>query len=392
MTLSRFRCATSWLACAVLGLASLAVTPVAHSQATRTLPAATCTSTGAAVISLPNVTLPSTMSKGQLLGTPGTASINFTCSNLPVTSNGKSNGTISTADRTATIQAGQTLATLDSTNVPGGPGITFALAGNPGLALLVTASPTQATSYSDATLGDRSREGPNGVAGYAVTSVTNSGSISSSCSTTNPGACFTGSATAQTYTAQLIVTDPTKVTSGTVSGITLMPFWWYIAGGDQNSSSTQISGATLSLAGGTTISAPSCTVNTDSTNQTVTLPTVSTKQLTSAGTTEGLTPFFINLTCQSGAKVSITLNTATQGTTTGVITNTTGSGYATNIGIQVLYNGTAQSNAVTFGAVQSLGTATSAMSIPYYAQYYVITTPVAAGLVKGTATFTLSYQ
>ena len=127
-------------------------------------------------------------------------------------------------------------------------------------------------------------------------------------------------------------------------------------------------------------------VNSDSTTLAVVLPTVSTNALKAAGNVAGRTPFKINLTCQAGANVFITMSPSSAGSATGTIAN---NGTATNVNVQLLDSAF---NAVTFNTSKSLGAAPNgSMSVPYYAQYYA-TGATGAGTVKATATFTLTYQ
>jgi type 1 fimbria pilin len=389
-----------WL---LLPLATLLWAPRAIG-ATQTLQAATCTAP-AATLALPAASIQPNTPVGTLIGTPATTSIIFTCNNLPVSSNGKTTGTVSTADRTAVIQAGDNLAPLDPTNVPAGPGITFAT-NLSGIALLVTATPVQASSLSG---GNPGNDGPGSLPGYPVGSVTGPTAIPEKCNTShgtttctftcvtasggspaNTSGCFTGNVS-ESFTAQLKVTGPlTSASIGSINAIQLMPFWWYIPGGDQDSTSQQISGSVLNLAGGTAVTMQACTINTDSQNKTVTLPAVVTNALTAIGATAGTTQFNINLTCQSGATASITMTTANQATATGVIAPTVGTGFAKNVGVRILNSSSAP---ITFGTEQSLGaTPSGARSLSYFAQYYVTATPVAAGNVAGTVTFTMAYQ
>lgn len=371
---------------------------------TQTLQPATCTAP-AATLTLPAVTIQPNTPVGTLIGTPATTSITFTCSNLPVSSNGKTTGTVSTADRTAFIQAGDTLAPLDPTNVPTGPGITFAT-NLSGIALLLTAGPVQASSQSG---GNPSNDGPGSLAGYPVGSVTGPTTIPETCTTkrnvttctftcvtaitgtpADTSGCFVGTVS-ESFTAQLKVTGPlTSASIGSIKAVQLMPFWWYIPGGDQDSTSQQIAGSVLNLAGGTAVTLQACTINTDSQNKTVTLPAVVANALTSTGATAGTTQFNLNLTCQSGVTASVTMTTANQATATGVIAPTTGGGFAKNVGVRILNSSSAP---ITFGTAQNLGaTPSGALSLSYFAQYYVTATPVTAGNVAGTVTFTMAYQ
>ncbi|MGO4504328.1 fimbrial protein [Dyella sp. 2YAF14] len=304
--------------------------------------AATCSASPAgAALSVAGVTVTTGTPVGTKLGTPGTIGITFTCSGL------------ATSD-TATIQVGN-LAPRDASDPPAGGGISFAT-NVPGIALVLTASPVQASDNSCL------RCGPGSTPGWEAASMTKA-----------------QNSTTVTLTGQFMKTG--AVTAGTVSSIQLAQFWWYIYG--STNSVGPLSTLTLNSAA---IAVQACSVNTDSTNLTVTLPTVSTQALKTNGAVAGRTPFKINLTCQSGANVSITMIPSTAGVATGTIAN---SGTAANVNVQLL-DGTF--NPVTFNTSKSLGAAPNGtLSLPYYAQYYA-TGAVGAGSVKATATFTMTYQ
>ena len=136
---------------------------------------------------------------------------------------------------------------------------------------------------------------------------------------------------------------------------------------------------------------PTCTAAVDPT--VVTLPPVSTSQLTGKGTIAGQLPFQVQLNCISGSNLRITLSTASAYSTNhGVINNTTGPGYATNVGVQLLeQDGTTP---VKFGtAISESTTQNGTMNLLFYAQYYQTSSSnVTAGQVSATATYTLTYQ
>lgn len=329
--------------------------------------AANCTSSSA-TMTLPDVTITSSsMPIGTVLATSAPVTISFTCSGLPVT-------TSRPADYIATIQAGQSLATLDATNNVNGPGITFKISGVNGVALLVTASPTQASSRS----GDVA-DGPNKYAGFPVGSVTApAGTSQGSYSST-----FT-----ETFIGQLVVTG-NNVTTGTISGGNLIPFWWYVSGGSQYSSSIAL--GTYLVLGSSKIKSSSCSVNLDSQNLTVTLPNVTTADLNGSSLTAGKTPFSINLTCKSSSKdIVIAMTASNPATATGVILPS-GTGYAGNVGVQIL-NGAGTAVNVK-GGTQTIATSTpnGAYSIPFFAQYYRTGSPATAGQVNATVTFVMTY-
>lgn len=144
------------------------------------------------------------------------------------------------------------------------------------------------------------------------------------------------------------------------------------------------------------IQVPTCNVDPGSVGKTVTLPSVTAAQLT-ANPTPGATSFSLQLVnCPANQKVFINLNTANPYTSVnGVIAPTTGTGYASNVGVQILNaDGTTP---VTFGddPAQAINTGTtsgSSYAINLFARYYRTATPVTGGSVKGIATYTINYQ
>ncbi len=134
---------------------------------------------------------------------------------------------------------------------------------------------------------------------------------------------------------------------------------------------------------------PSCSVNTSTIN--VTRPTVSNTAFNGVGTVAGATVVPISLQCASGSQLYIQFDTATPASGfTGVIAAATGTGRAKNIGVQLIDQTFVP---VTFGTPALVGaTPDGPMNLTYYARYYQTATPVAAGTVSATATFTLSYQ
>ncbi len=138
--------------------------------------------------------------------------------------------------------------------------------------------------------------------------------------------------------------------------------------------------------------APACTIAVDPT--VVTLPVVMTSNFNAPGAVAGQTAFHLQLNCPStaaGADLAIILATNNPVTgAAGVIANTNGSGFAKEVGVQVL-DGTG--NPVTFGTAISAGTATAGLfDIPLNARYYQTGAAVSGGNVKATATYTIIYQ
>jgi type 1 fimbria pilin len=175
----------------------------------------------------------------------------------------------------------------------------------------------------------------------------------------------------------LVKTGP--IASGSVLPAGVLGNWTYANGKNIEA---------FTLANSVTIIDPACSVVT--TPIAVTLPTLSTSALASTGAVAGRTPFNISLTCSSGATLDIQLNfNGTSSGITGVLSNTTGTGQATGVGVQLLNE---SFDAVSFGTTTTVGTTPQGtLSIPYYAQYYRTGTLV-AGKVSASATFTLSYQ
>ncbi len=137
-----------------------------------------------------------------------------------------------------------------------------------------------------------------------------------------------------------------------------------------------------------TFTAPACQVNTS--NITVTLPTVTNQAFSGVGSVAGTTAFQIGLICSRGAIVRITLDTATPvAGRPGVIAAS--SGGVSGLGVQVLDS--SGTTPVQFGTAKTIGaTPNGALSVNYYARYYQTGNSVGAGLLGATATFTLSYQ
>ncbi|MFC5741395.1 fimbrial protein [Dyella tabacisoli] len=177
---------------------------------------------------------------------------------------------------------------------------------------------------------------------------------------------------------QLIKTGP--IVSGSTLNAGALAYWQY----DNN-----LKAEAFTLANSVTILDPACSVDTTAIN--VTLPTLSNTAFTGVGAVAGSTPFAISLTCSAGATLAITLDTAAPfAGSPGVIAPTTGAGRAKNIGVQLIDK---NFTAVSFGTTTTVGaTPSGTLTIPYYARYYQTASPVTAGTVTATATFTMSYQ
>jgi len=321
-----------------------------------------CSTSSSGSLTMGNVTVPVGAANGTALGTPVQLTMTFNCTNVPTDAAGTN----------LNVQAGN-LAARDPADT-GANGILFDTS-IAGIALKITASPDQASASACL------RCGPNSTAGFEI------GPLTRTCTGNGNNRTCTATIT-ETFTAQFVKTG--AVTAGTVQGLQLMQFWWYEYG---TTASSGPMGTALTLNGGAKVSTVACTVDTGSQNMVVTLPTVSTAALKTQGATAGRTRFNLNLTCQPGTTTSITFATANAfNVANGVIAPTTGTGMASNIGIQLL-NGTAAAP-VPFNAAQSLGTSPSgAWSLPYHVQYYrTSSSAITAGNVTGTLTFTMTYQ
>lgn len=335
---------------------------------------ASCNSSSATLSMPASVSIPVNAPAGPVAGASGTATIIVSCAGLPQSS--------SSADHTATVQTGQYLATLDSTNVTTGPGIRFAT-NVTGLAILVTATPVQATSQACLECG------PTSTAGYVPGKV--------SAPTNASLGSYSGTVTAN-FTAQLVKTIAGPITPGTINAISLIPFWWYVSGGSAHSTSENLNTALKFSA--MTVTVPACSISTPSFG--VTLPTVSTRALASSAQVAGRTAFSIGLSgCPSG--VSTITNTFSLGSidaSTGYLKNATTSGSATNVEVQLL-NGAGGTATAFSPIILNAATATSqnssqftvvggAAKLNYYAQY--IATGVATiGSVATSVQYTITY-
>lgn len=338
----------------VLGLSALSVRPASA----RTWPACTASPTHS-TITLAGVTVSPTTPNGARLGSRTMVSVVFDCTSmfqnyfwlLP----------------NATIQAGNLAAFSTTATAPNG-GIMYTT-NVPGIDVELTATPTQASAALN---------GPAGVPGWPIGTITNCYYYYYYC---NQPATLTA-----TFTAQLVKVG--NVSPGTVHvSQPLMQFTNY-TDGVTNSANYY---ASLYL-GAVTVSTPACSVNTTSQNLTVTLPPVFASTLSAVGSTANRTPFNVTLSCSANSTASITMSTSTPyQNNKGIVAPATGTGFASNVGVQLLDG---SENPVQFDTSMTAGSTSvgSTLSIPFYAQYYRTGTPVGAGKVSATVTFTMSYQ
>ena len=303
-------------------------------------------------ITISSASVPQNATVGTTFGTAATGSVTFSCSGLP-----------SGYTRFAAQMYGLTAGQLVPAQLPSGTNITTITyaSGVAGVGIQLTMNGGM-RSYD--VLPNDQQSGAY-VIGYAVGS--------------------TSSVTVN-YSAQLIVTG--SVAAGTIAGLTLGKYEWYVYGYNIS----QQLGTSLTITGGTQISLAGCSVTTASQAFTVTLPTLSATAFSGKGTKAGRTAFNIFLNCPASANVSVTMTSPGQSSTiAGLINPTTGTGYATNVGVQLLDRNT---NAIPWGTAVSYGSVAAGTSVPlqFYAQYYETAAGIGAGKVTGTATFTMTYQ
>jgi type 1 fimbria pilin len=277
------------------------------------------------------------------------------------------------------VQAGQ-LAALDASNAAAGGGLLFQT-NIPGLDVLLTASPVQASSGNN---------GPNGTPGWSIGTI--------NCNYNRNRLNCSPNPVSATFTAQLYKTGP--VTPGTITSINLLQIFETdtVAPPPANWGQTiYYSGAspafgTLTL-NPVTVAMSTCTFQAGSSNLSVTLPTIVSNALTTTGSVAGQTPFNIVYSCPTGWALYMTMSTANPGAANGVImpaASCSSGAPASNVGIQLLQP---NQQAVQFNTAQFVGNSPNGnLTLTYYAQYYATGSPIGAGQVCGTATFTMSYQ
>lgn len=331
-----------------------------------------CNGGPSGTLTMPSVTVPSNTAVGTLLGNPVSVTATFNCTGVPNVTAGNG-GTNSAGIQVFNLSPSQLYPaqapSAGSTNINV---LTYAT-NVPGIGIQVSISPGM--SGYDVTPGDQQANA------YIVGHVP----------------APNGSLTV-TYTAQLIVINNNggKVNYGTISnGTALLNYYWYVRGCQSVSggcNGKQIStslGTELSLASGTIIAAPTCTINAGSAAQVITLPAISTATLAARGSVSGMKAFSIGLTCQTGVNATIAWTSSQSTTTAGLMTST---GTANNVGVQLLDQD--QDPVVWNTATTVTGaSAGGVVTLPYYAQYYRSGNGnVSVGTVSSKATFTVNYQ
>jgi type 1 fimbria pilin len=201
------------------------------------------------------------------------------------------------------------------------------------------------------------------------------------------GSSGTGQPTFYTR-ADLVVTGP--VGNGTLTQLPNMSLSYV---GDCINDPSYETPHGLAITTGTTIAGRTCSVTTTSVD--VPLPTAFPGNLNTGST--GATPFNLGVDCTQGVTVKVTLTDASDVSNTSTILSLAPGSTATGVGLQILSGSTAVAygpDSAVAGNVNQWTVGTSAggpMTIPLTAQY-VRTGTVTPGTVKGTATFTMSYQ
>ncbi|MFM0044569.1 fimbrial protein [Paraburkholderia sediminicola] len=194
--------------------------------------------------------------------------------------------------------------------------------------------------------------------------------------------------------ADLVVTGP--VGNGTLTTLPSMAIQY--SGGclnDPNSPST--SPHSLALNPGTVITGQTCSVTTPSLN--VTLLPISADGFATVGSTKGSAPVNLGLNCsKAGINVNIALTDASDGSNRSTTLGLAPGSSAAGVGLQIL-NGT---KPVAFGPDSAVAgnlnqwlvgkSSVGMMSIPLTVRYIRTAGALTLGTVKGTATFTMSYQ
>jgi len=380
------RIATLWLAVSMLLPAtcfakattsnSKTIHPLLLTAQATTSQAPPCTaSPSTATITLPSPISIAAGTANGLIGSAASTTVSIDCmSAFNATTNWYDNFSVLTGN----------LAALDSANAPpGGKGIMLQT-NVPGIDVLLTATPTQASNGNN---------GPNSTPGWVVGKI----DCTSGTQFNNTFSCSNNPLSA-TFTAQLVKTGP--ISPGTINSIQLLqlydsdqvpnnPSWYPHPITTYNAASNAYGTLMLSAV---TVNMSSCSVIGPN-NLSVPLPTITNNALPTTGSVAGQTSFNIQYKCPSGWALYMTMSTTNPGTATGVIkpsASCSGGAPASNVGIQLLQG---NQQPVPFDTAKSLGSSPNGtLSLTYYAQYYATASPIGTGQVCGTATFTMSYQ
>jgi hypothetical protein len=145
---------------------------------------------------------------------------------------------------------------------------------------------------------------------------------------------------------------------------------------------------TISVSSSTQVRAVTCSISTDSANQSVPLNPVTVNALASVGATAGLTSFHLDLSCVAGVKVNMTLQSVAADS--GVNSVLASTGTSSGVGVQIL---DATYTAFTLNEIHKLiDSTTGNATINFFAQYYRLSSVLKPGSVKAQGIITMSYQ
>ncbi len=143
--------------------------------------------------------------------------------------------------------------------------------------------------------------------------------------------------------------------------------------------------------GALTVTTVACSVTNSALS--VTMGTVQKRAFRGAGTGPGdsfTRTLTIPLNCNAGTRVNVQIDGSVQDAANGVLNLTGGTGSATGVGIQLLYNNVPLTlqKPINTGSADTAGT----FSIPLQARYYQTGSDITPGTANATATFTITYQ
>jgi type 1 fimbria pilin len=196
-------------------------------------------------------------------------------------------------------------------------------------------------------------------------------------------------------TAELVVTG--SIISGLLSNLPSVKVNVSSSGVTDSCSSLMLTNQTLQTTiANNAVSASSCQVLSSSIN--VRLSNISSSMLNAVGTSTGDTQFNIELNCQTGVRVYLTLTDATDIGNTSSLLSLKPVSTATGVKLRILKN---DETVVRYGPDSSMsgnmnqwliGSSGLTNSIPLKVQYYRDGQTIGNGSVEAAATFTLSYQ
>lgn len=141
---------------------------------------------------------------------------------------------------------------------------------------------------------------------------------------------------------------------------------------------------------------PTCSVDTASRDQVVSLPKTSIHKFSGVGSFTGNKPFSMKLSCAAGVSVYATINDANDVTNTGQNLTLDSTSTAAGVGVQILANGS--NTPFSFGSdnqfylFQNTSTNTAFLSVPFQSRYVQTKSIISAGTVIAKATISFNYM